>query len=41
MAKRSLDLDLETDIFRDLIKLSEEETDFSKISSEGDEETVL
>jgi hypothetical protein len=39
MAKRSLNL--QGDIIRNLIELSEEETDSSEISSESDEETVL
>jgi hypothetical protein len=39
MAKRSLDL--QSDIICNLIELSGEDTDFSEINSESDEETVL
>jgi hypothetical protein len=39
MTKRSLNL--QSDIIHDLIKLSEEEKNFSEISSESDEKTVL
>jgi hypothetical protein len=39
MAKRGLNL--QSNIISDFIKLNEDEQDFSKISSESDEETVL